>query len=48
LTTRIPGGDVPVVLHHPVEKGEQRVLAKDEISDVEPLLVRILEEETEN
>jgi nicotinate phosphoribosyltransferase len=33
-----------VVLHHPVEKGRQRVLAKDEISDVEPLLVRILEE----
>jgi nicotinate phosphoribosyltransferase len=33
-----------VVLHHPVEKGRQRVLARDEISAAEPLLVRILEE----
>jgi nicotinate phosphoribosyltransferase len=33
-----------VVLHHPVEKARQRTLERNDISEVEPLLVKVLEE----
>jgi len=33
-----------VVLHHPVDKSRSRVLARNDISAVEPLLVKVLEE----